>query len=540
MVSQSLDVSNYRAPTVLSQIQLTGAATDVGVDTNLELAAVAEGSGGLDIVDVSNPMSPIVVQTVGIDATVVQVFEGIAYANDGTSLDAIDLASGDILQRLNLNGAALTGLALDGTKLYAMDASDRLTIFDVSSSLMVEEGSVVLPDGGGSLFVANGVAYVPTNDVFSGGYLTVNVSNPASPTLIQTPQNNGIESGAIALNGSGLGVAIGQDGGGSAGVLGVDVINTSTVTNTGQFLTRYTLPPQLTLGETEPFGIAIGEGIAFVAAGTDGLQVVNYATIDTSGVGPTITVVQEPGGNAPGTASISMTEGATATFQISISDPGQVRNVALLLNGQTVANDVSYPFDLSTVLPSIAVNGSNQVTLAVQASDTAGNIATTDPITVTLLPDTTPPTLLSESVANGSIHSQALRAFTFVFSKPIDPSTVTDTSFMLTGPDGADAPHLDPGAGQRTDRATDLCAASGGDIPARDQCLRGDRPGRQCARHQYPYHEFHDRGVHHGMDQLGKWQLEHSGQLGHRRSTWFNGCSAGGCALRRDHHAQQW
>ena len=64
------------------------------------------------------------------------------------------------------------------------------------------------------------------------------------PALIQTAQNAGIESGAIALNGSGLGVTVGKDGGGPAGVVGVDVINTSDPTNTGQFVTRYILPAQ--------------------------------------------------------------------------------------------------------------------------------------------------------------------------------------------------------------------------------------------------------------------------------------------------------
>ena len=184
----------------------------------------------------------MLVHDVLIDATVVQVFAGIAYANDGSNLDAVDLATGDVLQTIYLGGAAITGLALDGSTLYTMDASDRLTVIDISTQATGQVGSVVLPKGGGSLFVANGVAYVPTNDVYSGGYLTVDVSNPSAPALIQTSQNIGIESGAIALNGSGLGVAVGKDGGGPVGVVGVDVVNTSDPTNTGQFLTRYTSP----------------------------------------------------------------------------------------------------------------------------------------------------------------------------------------------------------------------------------------------------------------------------------------------------------
>ena len=240
-----IDVSNDHSPTILSQMQLDGTATDVGVDPNLQLAAIADGPSGLVIVDVSKPISPVLVQTIAIDATTVQVLDGMAYANDGSTLDAVDLASGEVLQKLTLTSATLTGLAIDGTTLYAMDASNRLTVIDLSSGKMVVDGArVVLPAGGGRLFVANGVAYVPTNDIYSGGYLTVDVSSPSAPKLIQSVQDAGIESGAIALNGSGLGVAVGKDGGGPAGVVGVDVVNTTSPANTGQFITRYTLPPQ--------------------------------------------------------------------------------------------------------------------------------------------------------------------------------------------------------------------------------------------------------------------------------------------------------
>ncbi len=431
-----VDVSNARAPTILSQIDLSGTATDVGVDPNLGLAAVADGSGGLDIIDVSNPMIPTLIQSVGVDATAVQVFEGIAYANDGKSLDAIDLATGELLQTLNIGGAAITGLARDGTMLYSMDASDRLTIVDISNGFMAEKGSVVLPQGGGRLFVANGVAYVPTNNVFSGGYLTVDVSAPSSPALIQTPQNKGIESAAIALNGSGLGVGVGQDGGGSSGVVGLDVFDASDPTKTGQFLTRYTLPAQPQPGATEPFDVAIGDGIAFVADGANGLQVVNYRAFDTQAVAPTVTVTQQPTDVDPSSPGIQATEGSTATLQATISDDVQVRDVAILVNGQEVSDSVSYPWDLSAALPTIAENGSDHVTIQIQATDTGGNITTTTPVTMQLVRDTTPPVLISENITEGSVRSASFREFTFDFSKPLDVTTVTAANFTLKGPGG--------------------------------------------------------------------------------------------------------
>ena len=56
------------------------------------------------------------------------------------------------------------------------------------------------------------------------------------------------------------------------------------------------------------------------------------------------------------------------------------------MNGIAVVNDSAYPFELSAALHSIAANGSNTVTLAVRATDTAGHVATTAPVAVTLTP----------------------------------------------------------------------------------------------------------------------------------------------------------
>jgi hypothetical protein len=99
-----VDASNFLKPTVLGQVQLSGNATDVAVDSGLGIAAVADGSGGLHLLNVSDPTNPRLIQSIAIDATTVRVFEGVAYANDGTSLDAIDLASGEELQSLALGG----------------------------------------------------------------------------------------------------------------------------------------------------------------------------------------------------------------------------------------------------------------------------------------------------------------------------------------------------------------------------------------------------------------------------------------------------
>jgi hypothetical protein len=425
-----VDASNFQKPVVLGQIKLPGMATDAAVDTTLGLAAVATGAGGLQIVNVADPTKPTLVETIPIDATQVQIVDGIAYANNGSSLDAFDLATGAEFQTVPLGGTTLTGMVRDGTMLYTMDSSHTLRTIDTSSGQMVLDGAITLPYGGNRIFGANGVVYVGAEDqTTAGGYLTVDVSNPSTPKLIEGPDNRGIAGAALALNGSGLGVSVeaGLSAGGPVNIF--SVFGASDPTKTGQFITQYNLPSQ-------PYDVAIGDGIAFVADGTSGLQVVNYRSFDTAGVPPTIQITQEPTDVDPNTPGIQVYEGEAVTIGVNVTDDVQVRDVELLVDGQVVNNQVSYPWQLSAIMPTIAANGSDQVTLQVEAIDTGGNTTLSNSIQVQLVPDPTPPRLIGQSVSEGQIVGTLDRSFTFNFSKPLDPMTVTASSFMLIGPNG--------------------------------------------------------------------------------------------------------
>src|SRR5262249_18781149 len=213
----------------------------------------------------------------------------------------------------------------------------------------------------------------------------------------------------------------------------VDVVDASDPTKTGNFITRFLLPGQ-------PNDLAIGEGVAFVADGAAGLQVVNYEPFDTKGIKPTLTLTQLPADQDPNTPGIQVAEGQRVTLGATIRDDVQVRNVEVLVNGVAAANSVAYPFDLSAPLPTIAANGSNQVTLQIEAFDTGGNVALSDPVRVTPLAATTRPALVSQSVPDGAVKSQNLRTLVLQFSKPLDPATVTAANFALLSPTGAVLP----------------------------------------------------------------------------------------------------
>ncbi len=411
-----IDGSQFVNPIVLGQIQLTGDNVDVAVDSTRSLAVIAARSVGLHLVDVSDPMQPVLVQTIDLPlgASAVKLFDGVAYVASGRSLISIDLATGEQLQTLNVGQGEITGLAQEGNFLYTMDSSRTLHAVDISGFQMVLHGSVTLPDGGGKLFVFNGIAYAAAiNSNFRGGYDTVNVSNPDNLVVIHgsdfVPPFIGPGTSLIP-NGSGLGLLIGSNG-----VNTLDVMDISNPMKTNVFLTRILLP-------SAPLDATLGSGIAFVADGSSGLQVVNYLGFDTKGIPPTVSISSPVGGT-------QIVEGSSIPIRVNVADDVQVRNVELLVNGQLVLNNVAPPYDFVAIAPKLAT-GVTQVTIQVRATDTGGNFQLSNILTYTLVKDTFPPTIIGATPAAGS-KVYYTPSIDVQFSKPLNTNLVSLSGLKL-------------------------------------------------------------------------------------------------------------
>ncbi len=408
-----VDGTQFNNPIVLGQIDLPGSATDVGVDPNLQIAAVATGST-LELVDFSDSMMPQVRRSVAVGATHVEVANGLAYATSGTFLRVVDLLTGDVVQTLFLPGSGeVTGLAREGTTLYAyVSGSDTFSVIDIANEGaaaiqgQVNE-SVASSDVG--VFVGNGVAWLA-----GSGLRTIDVSNPASPTLIHGADNF-FTARRIALNGSGLGL-LAPDGNNFIQVY--DVTNTS---DTGNLLTQFPISGGVR-------DVAVSRGIAYVATDS-GLEVVNYRSFDTLRQAPTVTITTSAVDADPSTDGIQVLEGTTIPIGAVVRDDVQVRNVELLVNGQVVRNDVSFPFDFFAVAPNITP-GVNSVVLQVRATDTGGN-SQSNSLNIGLVPDTFPPTIVSIDPADGTRRFQGQRTVRVRFSEAIAASGVTGDNFQL-------------------------------------------------------------------------------------------------------------
>ena len=192
-------------------------------------------------------------------------------------------------------------------------------------------------------------------------------------------------------------------------------------------------------GETRDIAIAAGE--AFVATGSEGLQIVRFLGIDTQGTAPTIDATTLPEDVDDAVAGIQVFQGQTITFDVATDDDIQVRSVDVIVNGNVLLSTVSYPWDLTVTLPTIADIGTDLLDVQFRATDTGGNSTTTDPVQIQMVEDVTPFEIVGITPDDGdSLLPGAVRSITVTFSKSVESDTVSDDTFQLTGPSGTVEP----------------------------------------------------------------------------------------------------
>jgi hypothetical protein len=175
---------------------------------------------------------------------------------------------------------------------------------------------------------------------------------------------------------------------------------------------------------------AISGGIAFIAASFSGFHVVNYMAFDNQGQPPAVNISATENDLDPNTPGVQVVEGTSIPIRVDVTDDVQVRNVELLVNGQVVASDSSFPFDLSGPALGADANATT-ATFEVRAFDTGGNAGLSAPLVFDLLPDTIAPSLVSVTPADGTMGGRNLRVVRLRFSEPMTAQTFTNTNIRL-------------------------------------------------------------------------------------------------------------
>jgi len=426
-----VDISRPERPIMVGTRDLGGLNVSVAIDETRGLAAIASNDfvdPALHIVDVSTPSRPQVLRTIAMPggASHVEVFDGVAYVASGEAIISVEMVSGDILHSLDLGSASITGLAREAKTLFAMDSANTLHAIDTSAFLtMAELDTLSLLHGGGQLFVGGGIAYAANASGLRGGFATVDVSDPGNLTLIS---NSDVASGirpdrAVAVDGSEQALVIGnapnpQEPGRTIDV--VDVADIADPTNTNSFLTRFILPEF-------PLGLALANGVALIADGASDLLVVGYQSADGAGQAPSVTLATLNADAAPGLAGFQVIENTAIHLVVDAADDVGVRMVEILVNGQVVDTDASFPYE------SLIASGGASATLQVQASatDAAGNTALSNLLSIEIIPDTIAPTILAIDPPDGATLGAGIRKVQVRFSESLAGATVSTETFRV-------------------------------------------------------------------------------------------------------------
>jgi hypothetical protein len=423
------DVSSGFIPSRIADLDTPGNA--VSVTTSGTLAAVADREGGLIIVDLAaGPGGPAIIHQLQLGSPVnaVTTAGGIVYAGlfNGTVV-SVDLRTGIVLERLRLPQAStIEDLTVLRDDLYVLQVG-RLSRLPLDDGELAVASAVDSPGSVGAgqrrlrLFAGGDRVFAS----FTSGYNVFDVADRANPRRILQQQTTQQGWKQIVANGSGLGVAAVSPNSTDDGPHHVSVYSLGPGGTNHAFLATLPTPGLAS-------AVSLYNGLAYVADGSAGLQVLNYLPLDQAGQPPTISLTASfP--LAPAQAE----EGKLVRVSAVVTDDVLVRQVEFHLNGERVATDGSHPFEFRFVTPvRNPALPTNSFTLRARAFDTGGNAAWSTEYTVQLVADATPPRVTRRQPASGAIVGEE-DTLSATFSEPVQPGTITTNTFRLfnAGPD---------------------------------------------------------------------------------------------------------
>ncbi len=264
-----LDLSNPTAPTVLGR---SAPGTNVVQDVYLagNYAYVAAGADGLRVVDISNPARPVEVGVVTLaeeGARGVVVAGNYAYVSSSSTLWVVDVSnpgSPTLRGDYGLGGGPIGGVAVSGNYVYvAAGYYGGMNVVDVSN-----------PDAPAYVTTLSGVGGSPRDVIVLGAYAFVfssrfngpggifvfDVSDPQTPFLVRDYPFSGYDRATAVGNTFYL---LDQGGGELAAM---DATDPMALVRLGVYRV-----------DDEAVDVAVAGGLAYVASGVDGLQVVDVS-----------------------------------------------------------------------------------------------------------------------------------------------------------------------------------------------------------------------------------------------------------------------
>ncbi len=433
------------SPTALAFLQLEGYPN--GLDIRGAFAYVAAGSGGLEVVDVSDLEAPVLrgaVSTPG-NANDVRIEGNLAYVADGASgVQVVDVSNPDapaLVGSCDTPGVA-TDLVVQGNRLYVADGPSGLQVLDRSNPLLPTIlGALDTPGNARGIDSVDDLVVVADG---SGGVHVVSVADPTQPALLgstHTRPNSVSRAADVILRDRLAYIADGSDSA-LGGLRAIDFRDPATPVIVGSTSNQFGLTsvavegrlalaadyffanavPIFDIGGAPIFSavldlsgapslrddngnaVAVRDGVVFMAGtrgsigdnGTfgDGALHIGRAYIlsDDLGVAPQVGITSPAvGAQVPERNPLTIT--ATATDDI------RVASVKFLVDGAVVGEDFRAPFETSYLVPP----GVMSHVLGAIAIDLGGNQGLAQEITIAVVPDDHPVVSLLAPVAGARV-----------------------------------------------------------------------------------------------------------------------------------------
>ncbi|MGP1383491.1 MAG: cadherin-like domain-containing protein [Thainema sp.] len=260
---QIIDISNPENPILIGNYNTSGYANGISVVGNY--AYVTDATNGLQIIDVSNPASPISIGSYSSSHHMydVSIVGNYAYVADGNSglqiIDISDPNSPTLVGNCDIS-SRVEGVSIVGNYAYIVSGYNGLQIIDVS-----DPNSPVLlsaqdtPGYASSVTIFDNYAYVADG---ADGLQIIDISNPNSLALIGTYNTLG-----FALDVKIIGnYAYVADGFRSLQI--IDISDPSNPVSTGT----------INSGSSGAYGVSVVGNYAYIAKGFDGLQIIELGS----------------------------------------------------------------------------------------------------------------------------------------------------------------------------------------------------------------------------------------------------------------------
>jgi hypothetical protein len=428
------DIAQPFSPTRLLTLDTPGRAIAVALSSRW--IAVADGSAGVAAVNLADIATPSFRHTfnLGSFARSITLLGDIAYAGlDDGSIAVLDLLTGKLIERRNLDSGAVQDVFIHRDALLALSVG-WLNVLPIDAGELLAASRIQSPGSVGAggrrlrLYATDGVAFA----THTSGFNVFDIADPALPRSVRV--NNTPQAGwkQIVPNGTGLALATVDANSTDDGAHDVALYQVGTDGSTNRFLATFPTPGLAS-------AVTLHHGIAYVADGRAGLQVVHYLAFDV-GESPPEVSLQASFPLDPPLAE----EGKLIGLSAAVFDDVQVRHVDFLVDGRSIESDGNAPFEARFITPPRSSSRSS-FTIEARATDTGGNSASTGPITVQLVADATPPRVIRRFPNPGAVEGN-IDSVSATFNEPIRPATLDSRTFRLraAGPDGRLGTQDDP------------------------------------------------------------------------------------------------